>query len=124
MNKPPSREASNLCFKNFGRWLEEGGGWCTHKVGIKSKCPQGQVSRAPFGGQPCALGVASESPGSQGMTEFRANAFSLLGKQLMGVISTTVTAKRQLVSQEAGSTSAMSALPPALESLKKLEATL
>lgn len=80
------------------------------RLASSPSAPQGQVSRAPLGGQPCALGVASESPGSAGMTEFRANAFSLLGKQLMGV-STTVTAKRQLVSQEAGSTSAMSALP-------------
>lgn len=74
---------------------------------------------APFGGQSCALSAASGSPGSQGMTEFRANPFSLLGKQLMGVSNSTVTAKRRLVSQEAGSAWATGALPPPWEGLKK-----
>lgn len=66
---------------------------------------------ASFGGQSCALGAASMSPGSQGITELRANPFSLLGKQLMGVSSARVTAKRQLASQDAGSAWATGALP-------------
>lgn len=77
----------------------------------------------PFGGQSCALGTASVSPGSQGMRELRANPFSLPGKQLMEVSSTAVTAKRQLLSQEAGSASAEGALPPPLECLRKPDAS-
>lgn len=41
----------------------------------------------------------------------------------MEVNNSTVTAKRQLISQEAGSTWAMGALPPPLECLKKPEAS-
>lgn len=78
---------------------------------------------APLGGESCALGPASVSPGSQGMTELRANPFSLLGKQLMGISSSVVSAKRQLVSQETGNALAKGALPPPLECLKDPEAS-
>ena len=43
---------------------------------------------------PVLLVLLLPAPGSPGMTELRANPFSLLGKQLMGVSSSTVTAKR------------------------------